>query len=123
MRVVTPGRWAVLAAIARATAKRIRSIWEVWRHHQGGRHGNRPRTFHRDWHRQELSGFHEFDQRGGVRERLRGLFAGGMAIIDALLRVNAKVNVIVVTGFVTDAQKQAAMAAGATAFLCQTIHD
>ena len=42
---------------------------------------------------------------------------GGIAIIEALLRVNAKVKVIVVTGFVTDAQKQAAMAAGATAFL------
>jgi two-component system, cell cycle sensor histidine kinase and response regulator CckA len=44
---------------------------------------------------------------------------GGIAIIDALLRVNAKVKVIVVTGFVTDAQKQAAMAAGATEFLAK----
>jgi len=44
---------------------------------------------------------------------------GGVAIIDALLRVNAKVKVIVVTGFVTDAQKKAAMAAGATEFLAK----
>jgi CheY-like chemotaxis protein len=34
---------------------------------------------------------------------------GGFAIIDASLRVNTQVKVIVVTGFVTDAQKQAAM--------------
>jgi two-component system, cell cycle sensor histidine kinase and response regulator CckA len=44
---------------------------------------------------------------------------GGNAILDALLRINAKLKVIVVTGFVTDAQKQAAMAAGATEFLAK----
>ena len=44
---------------------------------------------------------------------------GGVAIINALLRVNSKAKVIVVTGFVTDAQKQAAMAAGATEFLAK----
>jgi two-component system, cell cycle sensor histidine kinase and response regulator CckA len=36
-----------------------------------------------------------------------------------LLRVNAKVKVVVVTGYVTDAQKQAAMAAGANGFLAK----
>jgi two-component system, cell cycle sensor histidine kinase and response regulator CckA len=45
--------------------------------------------------------------------------AGGIAIIVALLRVNAKVKVIVFTGFVPDAQKQTAMAAGAAAFLAK----
>jgi two-component system cell cycle sensor histidine kinase/response regulator CckA len=44
---------------------------------------------------------------------------GGVATIGALLRVNAKAKTIVVTGFVTDAQKQAAMAAGATEFLAK----
>jgi two-component system, cell cycle sensor histidine kinase and response regulator CckA len=44
---------------------------------------------------------------------------GGIALIDALRRVNAKVKVVVVTGYVTDAQKQAAMAAGANGFLAK----
>jgi PAS domain S-box-containing protein len=44
---------------------------------------------------------------------------GGIATVDALHRVNAEVKTIVVTGFVTDAQKQAAMAAGATEFLAK----
>ena len=39
--------------------------------------------------------------------------------MSALLRVNAKVKIIVVTGFVTDAQKEAAMAAGASEFLAK----
>jgi CheY-like chemotaxis protein len=42
---------------------------------------------------------------------------GGVATIDAMLRVNAKVKIIVVTGFVTEAQKEAAMVAGASEFL------
>jgi two-component system, cell cycle sensor histidine kinase and response regulator CckA len=41
---------------------------------------------------------------------------GGVAIINSLLRVNAKVKVIVVTGFVTDGQKQAAMSAEPPSF-------
>jgi PAS domain S-box-containing protein len=44
---------------------------------------------------------------------------GGVATIDALLRVNAKVKIIVVTGFVTEAQKKAAMVAGASEFLAK----
>ena len=36
-----------------------------------------------------------------------------------MLRVNAKAKTIVITGFVTDAQKQAAMAAGAAEFLAK----
>jgi two-component system, cell cycle sensor histidine kinase and response regulator CckA len=44
---------------------------------------------------------------------------GGVATTEALLRVNAKVKVIVVTGFVTDAQKEAALAAGASEFLAK----
>jgi PAS domain S-box-containing protein len=44
---------------------------------------------------------------------------GGIATIGALLRLNAKAKAIVVTGFVTDAQKQAAMAAGAAEFLAK----
>ena len=44
---------------------------------------------------------------------------GGVATTEALLRVNGKVKIIVVTGFVTDAQKAAAMAAGASEFLAK----
>jgi PAS domain S-box-containing protein len=43
----------------------------------------------------------------------------GVATTEALVRVNAKVKIIVVTGFVTDAQKEAAMAAGASEFLAK----
>jgi signal transduction histidine kinase/CheY-like chemotaxis protein len=41
----------------------------------------------------------------------------GVATTEALVRINCKVKIIVVTGFVTDAQKEAAMAAGASEFL------
>jgi two-component system, cell cycle sensor histidine kinase and response regulator CckA len=41
----------------------------------------------------------------------------GVATTEALVRVNSKVKIIVVTGFVTDAQKEDAMAAGASEFL------
>jgi PAS domain S-box-containing protein len=44
---------------------------------------------------------------------------GGVATITALLRINSQAKTIVVTGFVTDAQQQAAMAAGATEFLAK----
>jgi PAS domain S-box-containing protein len=44
---------------------------------------------------------------------------GGLATIDALLRVNANLKIIVVTGFVTEAQKEAAMLAGASEFLAK----
>ena len=43
----------------------------------------------------------------------------GVATIDALLRVNANLKIIVVTGFVTEAQKEAAMLAGASEFLAK----
>jgi PAS domain S-box-containing protein len=41
----------------------------------------------------------------------------GVATTEALVRINAEVKIIVITGFVTDAQKEAAMAAGASGFL------
>jgi CheY-like chemotaxis protein len=44
---------------------------------------------------------------------------GGVATTDALLRVNAKVKIIVLIGFVTDAQKEAALAAGACEFIAK----
>ena len=44
---------------------------------------------------------------------------GGVATISALLRINPNAKIIVVTGFVTDVQKQAGMAAGATEFLAK----
>jgi CheY-like chemotaxis protein len=44
---------------------------------------------------------------------------GGVATINALLQVNANVRVIVLTGLATDAQKKAAMAAGASQFLAK----
>jgi two-component system, cell cycle sensor histidine kinase and response regulator CckA len=44
---------------------------------------------------------------------------GGVATINALLQVNANVRIIVLTGFATDAQKDAAMAAGASEFLAK----
>ena len=43
----------------------------------------------------------------------------GVATINALLQVNADVRIIVLTGFATEAQKEAAMAAGATEFLAK----
>jgi CheY-like chemotaxis protein len=43
----------------------------------------------------------------------------GVATINALLQVNANVRIIVLTGFATEAQKEAAMAAGATEFLAK----
>jgi two-component system, cell cycle sensor histidine kinase and response regulator CckA len=44
---------------------------------------------------------------------------GGVATINALLQVNANVRIIVLTGLATDAQKEAAMAAGASEFLAK----
>jgi two-component system cell cycle sensor histidine kinase/response regulator CckA len=44
---------------------------------------------------------------------------GGVATLRALLRINAKVKTIAITGFVTDTQRQVAMTAGATAFLAK----
>jgi CheY-like chemotaxis protein len=43
----------------------------------------------------------------------------GVATINALLQVNANVRIIVLTGFATGDQKEAAMAAGATEFLAK----
>jgi two-component system, cell cycle sensor histidine kinase and response regulator CckA len=43
----------------------------------------------------------------------------GVATISALLQVNANVRIIGLTGFATEAQKEAAMAAGATEFLAK----
>jgi two-component system, cell cycle sensor histidine kinase and response regulator CckA len=43
----------------------------------------------------------------------------GVATITALLQVNANARIIVLTGFATEAQKEAAMAAGATEFLAK----
>jgi two-component system cell cycle sensor histidine kinase/response regulator CckA len=44
---------------------------------------------------------------------------GGIATVGGLLRINSKAKTIIVTGFVTDAQKKAAIAAGATEFLAK----
>jgi PAS domain S-box-containing protein len=44
---------------------------------------------------------------------------GGVATVGGLLRINSKAKTIIVTGFVTDAQKKAAIAAGATEFLAK----
>src|SRR5271165_6395301 len=43
----------------------------------------------------------------------------GVATINALLQVNACVRIIVLTGLATEAQKEAAMAAGASEFLAK----
>jgi CheY-like chemotaxis protein len=43
----------------------------------------------------------------------------GVATINALLQVNANVRIIVLTGFASEAQQEAAMAAGATEFLAK----
>lgn len=43
----------------------------------------------------------------------------GVATINALLQVNANVRIIVLTGFATESQKEAAMEAGATEFLAK----
>ena len=43
----------------------------------------------------------------------------GVATINALLQVNASVRIIVLTGLATEAQKEAAMAAGASEFLAK----
>jgi CheY-like chemotaxis protein len=43
----------------------------------------------------------------------------GVATINALLHVNANVRIIVLSGLATEAQKEAAMAAGASEFLAK----
>jgi CheY-like chemotaxis protein len=43
----------------------------------------------------------------------------GVATINALLQVNASARIIVLTGLATEAQKEAAMAAGASEFLAK----
>ena len=43
----------------------------------------------------------------------------GVATINALLQVNASVRIIVLTGLATEAQKEAAMAAGGSEFLAK----
>jgi two-component system cell cycle sensor histidine kinase/response regulator CckA len=43
----------------------------------------------------------------------------GLATINALLQVNACVRIIVLTGLATEAQKEAAMSAGASKFLAK----
>jgi two-component system, cell cycle sensor histidine kinase and response regulator CckA len=43
----------------------------------------------------------------------------GVATTEALLRLNPEVKIIIVTGFVTDAQKKSAMLAGAREFLAK----
>jgi two-component system, cell cycle sensor histidine kinase and response regulator CckA len=46
-------------------------------------------------------------------------YMSGVATISALLKVNSGVRIIVLTGFSSEAQKEAAMAAGATEFLAK----